>query len=165
MGENEIGVTAHFDQTIISRTQAERTLHQFEHVLHHISDESVNDNKTLGQIPTLSLNDYQVIQSWNTSIPQLYDICVHDLISQRAASQPARPAVHGWDEIWTFAELDSLSSRLAHHLRALGVGPEMMVPLCFERTAWIAVALIGIMKAVVLSFLWTHLNYPSEGER
>jgi amino acid adenylation domain-containing protein/non-ribosomal peptide synthase protein (TIGR01720 family) len=145
MGEDEIGVTAHFDHSIVSRTQVERTLHQFGHVLQQMNGDSVD--KTLGEISTLSEHDDRIIRSWNTSIPETINSCVHDLIHQRATFTPDKPAVNAWDESFTRAELDDLSSRLAQHLRALGVGPEMMVPLCFERTAWMVVAMLGTMKA------------------
>ena len=42
---------------------------------------------------------------------------------------------------------DARSSRLAHHLRALGVGPEVVVGLCIERSLAMLVGLVGILKA------------------
>ena len=47
----------------------------------------------------------------------------------------------------TYAELEDLSSRLAAHLRGLGVGPEVLVPLSVDRTPNQVIAAIAILKA------------------
>ena len=47
----------------------------------------------------------------------------------------------------SYRELDARSSQLAHHLRALGVGPEVVVGLCVERSLEMLIGLLGILKA------------------
>ena len=47
----------------------------------------------------------------------------------------------------SYGELDARSNQLAHHLRALGVGPEVVVGLCVERSLEMVVGLIAILKA------------------
>ena len=47
----------------------------------------------------------------------------------------------------TYAELNARANQLAHHLRALGVGPEVLVGLCLERSLDMVVGLLGILKA------------------
>ena len=47
----------------------------------------------------------------------------------------------------TYRELNTRANRLAHHLRALGVGPEVLVGLCVERSLELLVGLLGILKA------------------
>ncbi|THC87382.1 hypothetical protein EYZ11_013173 [Aspergillus tanneri] len=66
---------------------------------------------------------------------------------ERTRQQPDAPAVCAWDGELTYKELDELSTRLAHHLVGLGVGPETIVPLCFEKSMWMPVAMLGVMKA------------------
>ena len=50
-------------------------------------------------------------------------------------------------ESLTYGELDARANQLAHHLRALGVGPETVVGLCVERSPEMLVGLLGILKA------------------
>ena len=44
-------------------------------------------------------------------------------------------------------DLDRRANRLASHLRALGVGPEVLVGLCVERSLEMLVGILGILKA------------------
>ena len=61
----------------------------------------------------------------------------------------------------TYGELDARSSQLAHHLRALGVGPEVVVGLCVERSLEMLVGLLGILKAGG-AYLPLDPDYPPE---
>jgi amino acid adenylation domain-containing protein len=72
---------------------------------------------------------------------------VHRMIEAQAARTPEALAVTGHGEALTYAELDEQSNRLAHHLRALGVGPDVLVGLCVERSTRMLVGLLGILKA------------------
>ena len=65
------------------------------------------------------------------------------------------------DERLSYGELDARSSRLAHHLRALGVGPEVVVGLCIERSLAMLVGLLGILKAGG-AYLPLDPDYPPE---
>ncbi len=51
------------------------------------------------------------------------------------------------DKQLTYAELNARANQLAHHLIALGVGPEVLVGICLERSLELIVGLLGILKA------------------
>ena len=51
------------------------------------------------------------------------------------------------EQTLSYAELDARANQLAHHLRDLGVGPEIVVGLCVERSPAMLVGLFGILKA------------------
>jgi amino acid adenylation domain-containing protein len=72
---------------------------------------------------------------------------VHAQVEERCRAQPDAPAVCAWDGDLTYGELDALSSALAAHLAERGVGPEVLVPLCFEKSRWTTVAMVGVIKA------------------
>lgn len=104
-------------------------------------------NTELGQLSSTSESDRQQIQSWNSNMPETIDRCVHEIIGEQAASRPDAPAVQAWDATLTRAELNALAGRLARYLNLLGVGPESYVCLCFEKSAYTIVAMLGVLQA------------------
>lgn len=72
---------------------------------------------------------------------------IHELIAAQAARTPSRVAVEFEDQCLTYAELDSRSNQVAHYLRAMGVGPNVLVAICVERSPEMLVGLLGILKA------------------
>lgn len=71
---------------------------------------------------------------------------MHETFEQFAITQPDQLAVCGWNANLTYAQLNSYATRLAQTLVQLGVGPEIFIPICFEKSAWTLVAMIAIMK-------------------
>ncbi|NOK22422.1 amino acid adenylation domain-containing protein, partial [Corallococcus carmarthensis] len=72
---------------------------------------------------------------------------LHALIEAQAARDPERPAVACGDQVLTYGALDTRANQLAWRLRSLGVGPEVRVGLCLERSVDMVVALLGVWKA------------------
>lgn len=93
----------------------------------------------------VSDHDLHQIWSWNANISPAVDACVHDLIREKA--QPDARAICSWDGELTYRELDSHSSRLADKLMRLDIRPESIVPLYFEKSMWMPVAMLAVMKA------------------
>ncbi|KAJ5642799.1 acetyl-CoA synthetase-like protein [Penicillium lividum] len=103
--------------------------------------------------------DQRQLQEWNRTVPARVNRCVHMLVEERCRAQPDAPAVCAWDGDLTYGELDALLSVLAAHLAERGVGPEIFVPLCFEKSRWTTVAMLGVMKAGG-AFVLLDLSYP-----
>ncbi|KAE8351820.1 hypothetical protein BDV28DRAFT_149612 [Aspergillus coremiiformis] len=101
----------------------------------------------IGHVSLLSDLDKSQISLWNKGPLSRAHICVDTLIRERCLSQPTAPAICAWDGDFTYGELEDLSSALAKHLVALGVGPEVFVPLCFEKSRWTTVAMLAVIKA------------------
>ncbi|KAK4234191.1 Nonribosomal peptide synthetase 4 [Achaetomium macrosporum] len=91
--------------------------------------------------------DLDQIWGWNAVVPPTIDRTMHDIISEQAAAHPDKVALSSWDGQWTYAELESLSTRLAHCLCSRGVRVGTIVPLCFEKSRWTIIALLAVMKA------------------
>ena len=73
--------------------------------------------------------------------------CVHRWIEEQAERRPEAVAVVSSGESLTYAELNARANRLARRLRAMGVGPEVLVGLCAGRSARTVVGLLAILKA------------------
>lgn len=121
---------------------AETVIQVTEHIIYHI-------DSTVGDLTVCSDADVNRIYSWNRGLEnQSYpERGIHEAISSRCIEAPASIAVSAWDGELTYAELDRLSSGLANRLRDLGVCPEKFVPLCFDKSKWAVVALLGVLKS------------------
>ncbi|KAF1934467.1 acetyl-CoA synthetase-like protein, partial [Didymella exigua CBS 183.55] len=89
----------------------------------------------------------QQIWTWNKTVPATFDELLHRLFSKRADEIPNALAIDAWDKTLTYAELDRASGQLAGRLVKAGVGPEVLVPLCFEKSAWAIVSMLAVLKA------------------
>jgi len=83
---------------------------------------------------------------FNALVSQARNECIHDLIRAQAGEHPGKVALHSSKEDLTYGELDKLSDKLAHRLAGLGVRVDEVVPLCFEKSVWTVVAMLGVLK-------------------
>ncbi|WP_375773015.1 amino acid adenylation domain-containing protein [Archangium gephyra] len=72
---------------------------------------------------------------------------VQELFEAWADRTPQAVAVSFGEQTLTYGELNRRANRLAHHLRGLGVGPDVPVGLCVRRSLELAVGVLGILKA------------------
>lgn len=94
----------------------------------------------------LSGRHLQQIRSWNV-LPETLHECVHTRFETWVTTQPNAPAIRGFDGDYTYATLNAAANRLAHYLVSLGVGPEVFVPTCFDKSAFAVVAMLAVLKA------------------
>lgn len=142
--DDQITITLKYDCSILTENQATSVAHTFLTVLREI----VTDLKrNIEQFTLCSEPDRKQILNWNKAMPEKTDSCVHNLIDDQACMHPDSPAICSWDGNMTYGELSMSSTRLAYHLISLGIGPEVLVPLCFEKSKWAIVAILAILKA------------------
>ncbi|WP_316234768.1 non-ribosomal peptide synthetase [Bradyrhizobium sp. SZCCHNR1020] len=103
----------------------------------------------LGAYPLLTRAERQtVLIDWNkTEADYAKDQCVHQLLEQQARHTPDAIAVSFAERSLSYGELNRRSNQLAHHLRNLGVAPDVVVGLCIDRSIEMVVAVLGILKA------------------
>ena len=102
-----------------------------------------------------------ILRDWNDTARAVPSATLPELFAAQVAKAPNATAVVFEDQSLTYAQLDARSSQLAHHLRTLGVGPEVVVGLCVERSLEMLVALLGILKAGG-AYLPLDPDYPPE---
>ena len=75
------------------------------------------------------------------------DKCVHALFEEQVSRTPDQIAVVFGEQQLTYRELNERSNQLARHLRDLGVGPDVLVGICLQRSLEMLVGILGILKA------------------
>ncbi|MBV4477559.1 non-ribosomal peptide synthetase [Pseudomonas botevensis] len=97
----------------------------------------------------LSDADYQrLVHDWNsTAQPFDADQYVHHLFEAQVLRDPDAIAARWQHEALSYHDLNTRANRLAHHLRDLGVGPDVRVGLCLERSLEMLVGVLAVLKA------------------
>ena len=145
---------------LFDRGTIERLVAHFETLLMGIV---ATPESRLSELPLLRAAErHRLLVEWNdTAAEYPHDKCLHELFSAQAERTPDAVAVVFEDQQLTYAELERRSNQLAHHLRGLGVGPEVVVGLCVERSLEMVVGLLGILKAGG-AYLPLDPSYPQE---
>ncbi|MEG3905890.1 amino acid adenylation domain-containing protein [Microcoleus sp. B4-C5] len=110
---------------------------------------AVNPIQPISELPLLTQRErYQLlIEGNNTTIDYPQDKCIHQLFEEQVALTPDAVALVFKGEQLTYGELNRRANKLAHYLQSLGVGPEVLVGICVERSFDMIVGLLGILKA------------------
>ncbi len=114
-----------------------------------LSDIAARPDCPVGDLSITPENDRRrLLDEWNRTeieFPQTH--CLHESFAQQARKSPDAVAVVLGDDRLTYRQLNRRANFLAHQLRELGVGPDVIVGLCMERSLDLLVGLIGILKA------------------
>ena len=70
-----------------------------------------------------------------------------ELVDAQAARTPHQVAAVFEGQQLTYGDLNQRANQLAHRLRTLGVGPDILVGVCLERSLEMLVAILGVVKA------------------
>ncbi|MCT7997189.1 amino acid adenylation domain-containing protein [Laspinema olomoucense] len=93
------------------------------------------------------LMDWSNAERWRSQPELLENRCVHHLFETQVNQSPDVVAVQYQDAHLTYRELNAKANQLAHYLQELGVGPDILVGLCCDRSLEMLVGLLGILKA------------------
>ncbi|KAF2106754.1 hypothetical protein BDV96DRAFT_654318 [Lophiotrema nucula] len=141
--DGEFTAKAMYDELIIPTEQMTRVLYQFEHFVQELSG---TIERPIEQLSLLNKYDTKDVMTWNKELPAGVDARIPDLIANNVASRPDAEAVCAWDGKLTYRELDVVTSKIASHLVTLGVGPEVKVGLCFDKSLWNIVSMFAVMR-------------------
>ncbi len=110
---------------------------------------TANPDQPIKDLPLFTADERQkILGTWNqtqTSYPD--HLCLHELFEAQVQRQSQAIALIHEGQQLSYAQLNARANQLAHYLRGLGVGPEVVVGLCVERTVDMVVGLLGILKA------------------
>ncbi len=89
----------------------------------------------------------QVLYEWNNTQADFPDVCAHQLFEQQVARDPDALALIGNGTSMSYRELNQRANHVAHYLRRIGVGPDVLVGVCLRRTHEMVIALLGVWKS------------------
>ncbi len=119
--------------------------------------------RRISDLPILTeLERHQVLTEWNdtkTDYPK--DLCIHQLFEVQVEYKPDTVVLVFEDKQLTYRELNSHANHLAHYLRFMGVGPEVIVGIYLERSLEMVVGVLGILKSGA-AYLPLDPMYPKE---
>jgi amino acid adenylation domain-containing protein len=149
--DDALTAIAEYSTDLFDDTTITRLLGHFQTLLEGIV---ADPTQHLAELALLSPAErQQLLFEWSTR-PAVKPClrCYHELLSDQAIRTPDSVALVYTDlrqpvQHLTYAELDQRANQLAHYLRALGVGPEVRVGICLDRSCDLIVAMFGVLKA------------------
>ena len=143
---NELCLKIGFDRSRLGDATVARMLGHLRTLLKAMV---TKPQQQLHDLPLLTPAErHRLLVEWNqTEADYPRDLCVHELFERQVEQTPDAIAVVFDERHLTYRELNSRSNQLAHYLRKLGVGPEVLVGLCVDRSLEMIVGLFGIFKA------------------
>ncbi|MEG4453672.1 amino acid adenylation domain-containing protein [Microcoleus sp. N9_A1] len=134
-----------YNTNLFDADTVRRHLAEFEQLLLSIV---ADPTQPLWQLPLLPAAEQQLLTTWNnTQKPYPENQCLHQLFEAQVERTPEAVALVFGTGRLTYRELNTKANQLAHYLQKLGVGPDVLVGICLERSLDLIVALFGILKA------------------
>ncbi len=144
-GESGLEGRVEYSTELFERETIGRMLGHLRVLLEQIA---VGPHRRIGELTLLTEAERrQLLEGWNATAAAFPERCIHELFEEQAERTPGAVAVVFEGEELTYAELHARADQLAHALRGRGVGPEVRVGLCVERSPEMVVGLLGVLKA------------------
>lgn len=143
--QSEVLVTAYHDEQVISGWRVNNLMGQLSVVLSQLATIFENDPRKLGDLDLISAGDIKELAEWNGQQTPPVDRTIYDIIKEQCLRYPDATSVDSWDGQMSYRELYDMASALSKYLSYLGVGPEVCVPICMDKSVWMIVAILGIL--------------------
>ncbi|PTL76953.1 non-ribosomal peptide synthetase, partial [Vitiosangium sp. GDMCC 1.1324] len=155
-----LGVSFEYNTDLFDEATVARMAGHLEVLLKGAVDQP---EQRVAELPLLTEAERQkLLVDWNdTRAPLPSDARLHGLVEAQVDRTPNAPAVSYEGTQLTYRELDERANQLAHHLRSLGVGLEVPVAVCMERSLEMVVGLLAILKAGG-AYVPMDPSYPAE---
>ena len=154
------GLTLEFSTSLFVPETAERIVRHFTRLLEQAC---ASPETSLATLPMMDEEEIKhVLSSVNADRRTFGDAeCLHDWFARRAALSPEAPALSFEGQVVTYDELNRRANQIAHYLIASGVGPDVLVGICIDRSPNQVIAILGVLKAGG-AYLPIDLSYPAD---
>jgi len=142
----ELGGVIEYNTDLFDSTRITRLAEHFGSLLSAIVDDA---EQSLKQLPLLSESErHRLLVEWNdTDSSAPLHSTVPELLTGQSQLTPDAIALESAEGSLTYTELNARANQLAHYLRRLGVGPDVLVGLCLEPSLEMVIGTLGILKA------------------
>jgi amino acid adenylation domain-containing protein/FkbH-like protein len=107
-----------------------------------------NPDQNIASLPMLTETERkQLLYGWNEAQEFAAEVCIHQLVEEQVKRVPNNTALVFEGQAMSYAELNARANQLARYLTRMGIGPDVLVGLCMERSLDMAVGILGIVKA------------------
>ena len=156
---HDLSVQVVYDRSRFEPDSITLLLNHFLVLLENFCDAA---ERSVGEISLLDSRERdQLLRKWNETSSPFLEKCIHELFEVQAEQRATSVALRCDSEEVTYAQLNERANRLAHYLRGSGVGPEVRVAICAERSVDMIVGLLGILKAGG-TYVPLEPTYPSD---
>ncbi|MDP2652369.1 MAG: amino acid adenylation domain-containing protein, partial [bacterium] len=144
-GAGELKASLEYSTDLFEAGTIARMLGHFQRLLEGIV---ADPERRLSELAILTEAERrQIVVEWNdTGRDYPKDKCIHELFEAQVERTPDAVAVVFEDRQLTYRELNARANQWAHYLKKRGVGPEVLVGVCAERSVEMVVALLAIVK-------------------
>lgn len=158
--KGELQIDCEFDAELFEQATIARLLDHFRNLLQGFI---VNPESCVSTLTLLTEEErYRLVVEWNdTKRDYPKDKCIHQLFEEQVERTPDAVAVVFEEKHITYRDLNAQANQLTHHLQNLGVGPEVCVGICVERSLELVVAVLGVLKAGG-AYVPLDPSYPAE---
>lgn len=147
MGERETGLNTswEFSTDLFEAATVERMMDGFGALLEAVV---ASPDRAISDLSTITRDQLTTISDWEDGGPALgTGRVLGDLVSDRALTVPAAPAISDGDLTLSYAELLAAADVLAARLRRLGVRPGTPVGVCADRSVHLTIGLLAVLRA------------------
>ena len=158
--DGQVMASLTYATSLYERATIERYLEYWQRVLRAMVADA---DRAVGSLDLVGPEELEkVLYDWNATHSAYPDSrCLHELFEEQVRNTPEAVAVTSGSESLSYRELDEHANRLAHQLASLGVGPEVIVGLCVERSLEMVIGVLGVLKAGG-AYLPLDPNHPPE---
>jgi amino acid adenylation domain-containing protein len=144
--DGELQVDCEYSTDLFEPQTIQRWLGHWTTLLENIA---ANPRQPISDLPLMDEAERQrlIIERNRTAQKYPQDACLQQLFEAQAEQTPDAVALIFEDAQMTYGDLNRRANQLAHYLRAEGVGAEVLVGICMERSADVVVAMLGVLKA------------------
>ena len=110
---------------------------------------AANPDQPIARVPFLLTQERELLEAWSgtqRSAP-FRDVRLQETFEEHADRNPHAVAVTFAGNGLSYRDLNRRANRLAHYLQSLGVGPEVLVGICFHRSLEMIVGILAVLKA------------------